>query len=122
MTGTIGFAALTMLGFGALVLIGITTIHVSMRWWAMLMGGLDWDDAGALIRARYRRKHGLHHAGEKPQPQPQPVQHTPWQASTVRVLPASEITQVMPRVRASGRPPWESDDTHELPRVKPDAW
>lgn len=121
----IWMAGLLLTGFAALVICGVAVVHVAIRWWAMLMGGLDWDDAGALIHARYQRKHGMHEAASRPQAraaedgeQPGPV-YRPGSRMAQRLAVIAADAQLpvqMPVTRATGRPPWE-DATHRIPAV-----
>lgn len=140
----IAAAAMLGLGFIAILVLGITAVHIGMRWHAMLAGGLDWDDAGALIRARYRRKHGLHRSdgvtwqdtgaldGNDPGPAyknghsrlgeritraaRQPL--TSNQAAALAAIASdAQLPLQLPQItRATGRPPWD-DETHTIPVV-----
>jgi hypothetical protein len=122
-----GLAGLLLLGFAALFVAGVAVIHVGYRWWLMIFCGMDWDDAGTLIHARARRRHGAHESGRPaswPQAGWQDVGATtdgpgpaygPGMTDRLgHVVAASTRLGELPRVKAEGRPPWE-DHTQEIP-------
>lgn len=121
---TIGLALIMLAGFASVVIAGVAVVHVSYRWWLMIMCGTDWDDAGALIRAKYRKRHGMHRigdeaswpqAGKLPRADEQPV--LPQGPPVAQRL--SGVTQLLPlplRPAVRGRPPWE-DQTQIVPQA-----
>jgi hypothetical protein len=123
----IWMAGLLLLGFAALVVCGVAAVHVSYRWWLMLMCGMDWDDAGVLIHARARRRHGVHETASWPgagwqdtgvtDDHPGPVYRPGSRmAQRLAALAADAQLPMTMITHATGKPPWE-DATHEIPAV-----
>lgn len=110
----IGVAALLAAAYVSLVLLCVTGIYVGWRWWIMLTCNKDWDDAGSVIHARQRRKHGVTHLADQPAPRREPLRMQNRQIVQTRPPQASrwpdEPTTTMPRVRHA-RPP-QPDDEH----------
>jgi hypothetical protein len=128
----IGLAAMMLAGFASLVIGGVVVVHVGYRWWLMISCGMDWDDAGTLIHAKARRRHGAHVA-DKPASWPQAgwqdigaADDDPGQAykagpALTERLAAIAADAQYPGISqmvtpATGRPPWE-DHTQIVPAV-----
>lgn len=104
----LGLAALMIVGAGVCALLGVAMVHVVTRFWLMLSAGLDWDDAGTLIAARGRKRHGL---GALPGISAAVERFERVMGTPLHVRPGDriELTAVIPRPDVTGRPPWEQE-------------
>lgn len=108
---TIMVAAALLGSFAALGVLGVVIVHVLARWYLMIFGGLDWDDAGLLIRTKVRRRHGAHRL-ERPVVYPACEDHA---GLAIRVK-GDPAWMPVPPVMTTGGPPWE-DATHHIPVI-----